>query len=46
MYKKVREVNSLYNQKATKILVDSTEKAIIDERKILEVWSKYVTELF
>lgn len=36
----------MYNKKNTNILVDSAGKAIIDEREILEVWSKYVTELF
>lgn len=46
MHKKVREVARLYNKKTTNILVDSSGKAVIDEREILEIWTKYITELF
>ena len=46
IHKKVREVAGLYNKKITNILVDNAGKTIINEREILEIWSKNVIELF
>lgn len=46
LHNKVLEVAGLYNKKANDIVVDSTEKAFIEEQEIIEIWKQYVIEFF